>query len=71
MDSEFDVRFSQEQAEIWAHLTTAHISTLFLTIWDELWPTAQNWYNFLGHTLLCLIFAIDNQFTMNFASANS
>ncbi len=31
-DWEFNVRFSQEQAETWTHLTTAHISTVYLTI---------------------------------------
>ncbi len=37
-DWQFDVCFPQKQAEMWTHLTTAHIFTVFLTIWDELRP---------------------------------
>lgn len=33
---ELDVHFSWKQAETWTHLTTAHISTAFQSIWDEL-----------------------------------
>ncbi len=48
-DWELEIHFSQKQVEMWTRLTTAHISTAFLTIWDELWPrepggiTANSW----------------------------
>ncbi len=50
-DWELEIHFfSWKQVEMWTHLSTAHIFTVFLTIWDELWPrepssiAAYNWF---------------------------
>ncbi len=37
-DWELEIHFFRKQVEMWTHLRTAHIFTVFLTIWDELWP---------------------------------
>ena len=43
-------QFFPEAAETWTHLTTEHVSTVFLSIWDELVSrelgrgSAQSWY---------------------------
>ena len=54
-------QFSPEAAGTWTHLTTEHVSTVFLSIWDELVSrelgrgSAQSWYvasSFRSHTCL-------------------